>query len=303
MFFDPTTNSAFGNMGWVDRGAIWRWDAATGREDRIAVADASHLSVSGHGDGLLSVLAYGAAPVASIRSTLDPDKPLATLRPTSAGWCFEGDSALWGRELALMMMSDTGQRTLLLVDGQAEAAKALDLSWHNDDAYDVGYQGLVDCLAMPGVVVVSVQRSSDLVLIDPVANAKVGSISLAGRHGNPRLVRLSDSSFVASDYDLVCLVGLEKNSVTASPVLQAPAGEITQQFVGDYDVGRDGIAVARPFSGDVVRLDPTTLAVVDQGRVAGQPLEVCMTSDRDFVTRDWKTGVVAVGAFQGSIPA
>lgn len=303
MFFDPTTNSAFGHMGWVDHGSIWRWDAATGREDWIAVADASHLSVSRHGDGLLRVLAYGAAPAASIRSTLNPDKPLATLRPTSAGWRFEGDSALWGRELALMMMSNTGQRTLLLVDGQAQVAEALDLSWHNNDAYDVGYQGLVDCLAMPGVVVVSVQRSSDLVLIDPVANAKFGSISLAGRHGNPRLIRLSESSFVASDYDLICLVDLAERSAIASPVLQAPAGEMTQQFIGDYEVGRDGIAVARPFSGDVVRLDPTTLAVVDQGRVAGQPLEVCMTSDRDFVTRDWKTGTVSAGTFEDSIPA
>jgi hypothetical protein len=299
MFFDPTTNSAFGSMGWVDGGAIWRWVAANGREDRIAVAGSSHLSVSRHGDRLLRVIAYGAVTTASIRSTLHPDKPLATLRPTSAGWRFEGDSALWGSELALRMVSAAGQNTLLLVNGQAETADALDLTWHNHSAYDMGYQGLVDCLAMPGVIVVSVQRSSDLVLIDPIANAKVGSIPLAGRHGNPRLARLSDSSFVASDYDVICVVDLAKNSVTASPELQAPAGDMTQQFIGDYEVGSDSTVVARPFSGDVVRLDPTTGAIIDQGRVAGQPLQVCMTSDRDFVTRDWKTGAVSAGAFQG----
>lgn len=299
MFFDPATNTAFGCLGWVDKGALWCWDAGTGQERRIAVPDARYVSVENHGPGLIRLLHHGQNPAASIRACANPAIELASLRASSSGWRFEGDSGLWGESLALLMASASGRPDLLLIDGPLESARSLDLSWFNDVDYDRGYQGLVDCLSMPGtdLVVVSVQRSSELVLIDLIRNTKAGSIALAGRGGNPELQRLSHSTFAASDYDVLCRVDVREGLLAVSEVLQLPEAPNTAQFLGEYEFGPAFGIVARPFSGDVVRFDPTSLQVLEQASIAGQPLQACMKSDRTFVTREWKTGQVRTGAF------
>lgn len=299
MIFDPATNTAFGSLGWVDHGTIWCWDAGTSHERRIAVPDARHVSIRRHADGLLRLIHHGEEAVASIRSCADPEAELASLRPTPEGWRFHGDTALWEEHLALLMMSASGRSELLLVDGPAETVRSLDLSWFNDETYDRGYQGLVDCVALPeaGVVAVAVQRSSELVLIDPERNAMVGSIQLAGRGGNPTLRRWSSTEFFASDYDSLCLVDALSRSATCSGVLQPAAPPNTSQFIGDYDPGETTCIVARPFSGDVLQLRLKDFGVIGRAEVPGQPLSVCMTSGRSFLTRDWQTGKLESGEF------
>lgn len=299
MIFDPATNTAFGSLGWVDHGSLWCWDARAALERRIAVPGAKFVSVHRHDAGLLRLIHHGEEAGASIRACANPEVELASLRPDSKGWRFHGDSALWGDQLALLMMSASGRPDLLLVNGAAGTIRSLDLSWFNDENYDRGYQGLVDCLALPqaGVVVVSVQRSSELVLIDPERNAVVGSIQLADRGGNPTLRRWSSTTFFASDYDSLCLVDVASRTAKCSGVLQPAAPPNTRQFIGDYDLGETTCLVARPFSGDVVQLRLDDLGVVGRASVPGQPLSVCMTSGRAFLTRDWQTGRPEVGEF------
>ena len=224
---------------------------------------------------------------------------LASLRPDRDGWSFHGDSALWGEHLALLMVSASGRPDLLLVDGPAETVQRLDLSWFDDENYDRGYQGLVDCLALPaaGVVVVSVQRSSDLVLIDLEQNARVGSIRLAGRGGNPELRGWSGTEFFASDYDSLCLVDGQARRAKCSSVLQPAAPLNSNQFTGDYDLAETTCVVARPFSGDVLHLEIGSFVELGRAPVPGQPFSVCMTSNRSFLTRDWKTGKLEAGEF------
>jgi hypothetical protein len=158
---------------------------------------------------------------------------------------------------------------------------------------------LVDCISLPGVglVAVSVQRSSELVLVDINRNQRVGAIVLADRGGNPALTRRSGSQFAASDYDCLCLVDAETRKVKASEPLQEGSPLLTRRFIGDYDLDDTTCAVARPYNGDVLLLDLPTFAVRESVPVRGQPLAVCMTSPSTFVTRDWQTGAVGVGRF------
>lgn len=237
--------------------------------------------------------------MASIRACANPEVELASLRPGRDGWSFHGDSALWGEHLALLMMPSSGRPDLLLVDGPTETVRRLDLSWFNDENYDRGYQGLVDCLALPsaGVVIVSVQRSSDLVLIDPDRNARVGSIPLADSGGNPKLRLCSETGFFASDYDSLCLVDARTRLAKCSGVLQPATPPGTGQFIGDYDFAGTTCVVARPFSGDVLQLEISSFVELGRAPVPGRPLSVCMTSSRSFVTRDWKTGKLEAGEF------
>lgn len=299
MIFDPDTNTAFGSLGWVDHDSLWCCEVGTRAERRIAVPGARHVSVHRHGNGLLRLVHHGEEAVASIRSCDCPEVELASLRPDAEGWRFHGDSTLWGDHLALLLIAASGAPELLLVDGPAETVRRLDLDWFNDENYDRGYQGLVDCLALPaaGLVVVSVQRSSELVLIDPERNVQVGSIRLTGAGGNPQLRRWSPTTFFANDYNSLCLVDAESRLAKCSGVLQPAAPPNTGQFTGDYDLGEATCVVARPFSGDVLQLEIDSFAVLGRVSVPGQPLSVCKTSDRSFLTRDWRTGKLESGAF------
>jgi hypothetical protein len=66
----------------------------------------------------------------------------------------------------------------------------------------------------------------------------------------------------------------------------------TAQFIGAFafDEAETLCAIARPFSGDIVGIDPDTLRTKYRAKVGSQPLEVALLRDRRVFARDWKTG-------------
>lgn len=250
---------------------------------------------------MLLLIQHGSQAVATIRSCSAPEIVLASLREVAGNWCFEGDSSLWGDPLPLLVKGRRHHTDLVVVAGQAETVTRHELHWFFEGDYDFGYQGPVECLAMPeaGVVLVAVARSSVLTTIDIGTGQKVGEIALAGRGGAQRLTRMSESTFIATDYDVVCLADLTKGLVRASEVLQPPKPPNTRQFIGGYGYDLGGVlAVARTFSRDVVKLDPETFEVLDRSWILRRPLDVCMISERKFVTRAWRNGRVSTGVFR-----
>jgi len=96
----------------------------------------------------------------------------------------------------------------------------------------------------------------------------------------------------------MCRVNLNQRRVVASALLQQPVAGFMHEFIGDFDLHGNGTcAVARPFSEDVLLLNVKTLQVTKRVRVGGQPLRVSMVSDSDVITRDWKTGRLAIATF------
>ncbi|MFO1417456.1 MAG: hypothetical protein U1E83_02185 [Methylotetracoccus sp.] len=163
-----------------------------------------------------------------------------------------------------------------------------------DDSYDKAYQGVFGVTEIPnsGHLLVSVQRSSRLILYDPVARKKRGEVSLAGGHGSPSLFFRSQAAELwADDYDTV--VKLEANTWRAlqrRKLQDAAFGEA--RFIGQFsfDATESLCAVARPFSGDIVGIDPDTMRTTYRAKVGGQPLKVALLRDHRVFARDWKTG-------------
>jgi hypothetical protein len=69
------------------------------------------------------------------------------------------------------------------------------------------------------------------------------------------------------------------------------------EFVGDFSFSPTGdlCLVARPFSGDVVGVDPTTLQTKASARVGQQPTEVLALPGDELIARDWKSGSLLRG--------
>jgi hypothetical protein len=300
MIYDAAAQTVVGNLGWVDKGALWLFELQTRTESRLVVEGAGFLSLRAGQNGLFRLVHHQSADCAvSIRSTREPDVELASIRVESGHPRFFGNLDLWRFvEPAVVLVTGDWQR-LFLIDAPGEQLIDLDLSWFTEADYDLGYQALTDCLSLADAdrIVVSVQRSSKLVVIDSQRNERVGSIMLAGRGGNPQLRQHSDVEFVASDYDTLCLVDTKKLELTDATRLQEADASNKQQFIGDYDLGSATCAVARPFSSDVLLLDLPHFNVLSRVPVAGQPLAVCMTSKSHFLARDWHTGHPEVGEF------
>ncbi len=192
-------------------------------------------------------------------------------------------------------------RTLLiLVAGDHRPATMGDFAWHENDNYDMGYQGLVEVLALPGEpsVLVSFQRSSTIMIHDPRTSHAVDRIDLADRGGNPGLA-IVGSELWTTDYDTFVRVHLPTRGILASTRIQ-PCGSVEaggkrfecQQYAGDLLVWTDGNAavIPRPYSGDVVVLDPINGRVPSAVPTGRQTIECVVTSSGRLLARDWHLG-------------
>ena len=299
MIFDANAQLVVGNLGWVDKGALWTFNVRSQQETRIPVEGAKFLSLRAGANGFFRLIHHQSSDQAvSIRHVRAPHIELASVRLVQGRATFFGEVDLWRHvDPAAIITSDFGQKAIL-IDAARLRVTDLDLTWFTSENYDLGYQGLVDSIALRSSdnIIISVQRSSTLVVIDQSRNERVGSIALANRRGNPQLQLRNDTDLFASDYDTLCRIDTQSLVVLSSVRLQAAAGN-TQQFIGDYEVTPGKLVVARPFSGDVLLLDPDDFRAVGQAQVGGQPLAVCMLSDQRVITRDWKTGRVAISQF------
>jgi hypothetical protein len=123
---------------------------------------------------------------------------------------------------------------------------------------------------------------------------------LADRRGNPRPeIRNAGKELWAVDYDTLVVVQISDGRVLKSARLQQ-ARQGVNEFVGDFSFSPSGdlCMVARPFSGDVLALNATTLKTRSSVRLGKQPLELLALSESDVVSRDWKTGALLRGTLK-----
>jgi hypothetical protein len=130
----------------------------------------------------------------------------------------------------------------------------------------------------------------------------VGTLELCNRTGNPKLIfRRRANELWADDFDSVVKLDPATWRVPGSRLLQ-PAMTGTKQFIGQFSFDADEslCAVARPFSRDVLGLDPTTLQTRFECALDSQPIEAMAQPDGSVSARDWKSGALLRGQWQAS---
>ena len=304
MLIDARGTVVVSSLGWVDRGGLWVLRVADGRETRVALSEAEWLSLHPGRDDHLAVMHHfeGGRVEITVHALGDPAAILGRAVLAAGGGPVDGAAATWARVPAYYTAycreaawADYG---LVRVDAAAGRVEAQRLEWY-DEAYDKDYQGIVGVAEVPGqdLVIVSVQRNSQPVLYDPVARRKVGVIDLAGHLGNPTLrFRRHARELWADDYDV--LVKLEPGTwrrLGARRLQSATAG--SGAFIGPFcfDAEETLCVVPRPYSGDVLALDPRTMRKRFRARTGGQPLDAMALPDGSVVAREWKTGALLRG--------
>jgi len=304
MLLDPLEQRAVSSLGWVEHGGIWMLDIQSGEVRVEALGEAKYLTlcagrerlfsvIQNFNDGRVHITAHSFADPPSVlgRCIVEPDR--CEVEGALDPWTY-----LPRHYVAYLERAAWKDFGLISVgrDGSVSAAP-FDLY---DDSYDKGYQGIIGAVASPtsDELLVSVQRSSSIVICTSEGH-KTGHFDLAKSHGNPKLVFRGVKELWADDYDTLLVLDSRNWRVCRSRKLQ-DASSGTAQFIGQFAFTRDEsyCAVARPFSGDVLVLDPDTLKTRFRAKLGGQPLEVAILHDRRVFARDWKTGALLHGVAQ-----
>ena len=307
MLIDAQSTVLVSSLGWVDHGGLWVFRIPDGSETHVSLGEAEWLSLHPGRDDHFAVEHHfeGTRVEVTVHALGNPGEVLGRAVPAPGGGRVDGGAAAWARVpahyTAYCREASWADYGLVRVDAAAGRVEAQRFDWY-DEGYDKMYQGIVGVVDVPGqdLVIVSVQRDSHPVLYDPIARRKVGVLDLAGRGGNPTLrFRRHAPELWADDYDM--LIKLEPGTwrrLGARRLQGAAAG--TGAFIGQFsfDAQETLCVVARPYSGDVVALEPDTMQKRFRARTGGQPLDAMALPDRSVVARDWKTGALLKGALR-----
>jgi len=299
-------------LGWVEQDAIWQFHVpgetvktipcATGaRYASLHMTESSpRFALAHHFDGLRFDV--------TVRDFTDPQTVRARASLNERGEStLEGDSSAWSDvpRLYVEYLKVGGWKdfVLLTISPAAGEIEVRPLEWYGE-TYDKVYQGVTGVLPIKdgSRAIFSVQRSSELIVQDLQTGKKVGEIILGDRQGNPRpSLRRSETEIWAIDYDTLVVARTEDGRILRRARLQ-PAREGTQEFVGDFSFSSDDrlCVIARPFSGDVVAVEPETLKVKASAKIGGQPLELVALPEGQVLARDWKSGALLRGALTDS---
>lgn len=305
MITDNNLRVALSNLGWVDHGAIWRFDSVTGAVDHISVGDAKHLVLRVWGTDEFAAVHHfdGSRVEITTHSFVDPREVTRRVVVTSWVPTVAADLAPWPGTpsyfVAWLNEDATAAPGYFLISVRDRQAAIERLDWFDGDSYDLGYQSVIAVSPVPGSedLVFGIQRSSHLVVTTPSSAKAVRRVDLSGGHGNavPH-VRLRPPEIWAVDYDTLVRLDCRSWEVTGTLRLQeATAG--TRMFVGDLWMPPDEsyVLVPRPGMGDIVAIDPIRLTQVSAATTGRQPLVAVVLGDHRVVARDWKTGDLLTG--------
>jgi hypothetical protein len=303
MIVSPDRTTVLSSLGWVDGDAIWCCDVASGKARMIPQNTGARYTSLHASDTERFVAVHhfdGARFLASVCLFSAPEVTVSTASYESGRTSLIGNDAAWDG-LPQLFVASLAQpwNDHVLVKIESGHVHLQRLEWY-DSSYDKGYQGVIDVIALPDprYAMVSVQRSSELVLHDLETGQASQKVSLGSRLGNPKLaLRQSGKEVWASDYDTLAIVGTDSWRVLKKRRLQgAVAG--TGQFIGDYSFSADGsCCVARPHSGDVVAVDER-LKIRKSAKLGRQPHEAIELPSGDVIARDWKTGDLLRGRME-----
>ncbi len=312
MIVNTAETTVVSNLGWVDRGSLWMYALGEPEPRHAFLSDSHWLSIiRGTNDyfavvhegeeSSLRLTAHSFESITEIVSSFE----LRSLSIQSVGadppelFQCTGDGSVWSFLPKAYIVRTSTKPFLLMIEASRGLAMAHALPWY-ETSYDTLYQGILGVTEIPASshLMISIQRDSRPILYDPTTGMIVKKLELAARGGNPQLFfRKLASELWASDYDTIVRLDSHSWKVLDSLKLQEAQDGMAKLFIGKYcfSPAEDLCVVARPYSGDVVGVDPNSFTVVLRAETGAQPQDVGLLLDKRVVARDWKTGKLLNG--------
>ena len=310
MITNITEEFVISSLGWVDGSSLWLLKTDTEKSYSVPLSDAKYLSLHQGKEDYFSVLHHfdNDRLQISAHSSSAPEKIISSIFINNSKQTFEGECNVWKHlpksYVTFSIHQGVADYWLYLIDFVNQQISFQQFEWF-DESYDHGYQGIVGVTEVPNseLLLVSVQRDSQLVLYDPLKRQIIQKILLAGRHGNPNLrFRSKMNELWADDYDTLLKLDATDWTIKGEKKLQDAAKDVAQ-FIGEFNFNRDEslCAVARPFKGDVIAIDTQTFKIRYRCVTGGSPLQVAILKDNRIFARDWQTGELLKGRLKISL--
>lgn len=304
MLISDDRRTVISALGWADEGALWVYREGRGAGRSAKLGSAKHFSLHRGQDDHVAIAHHSddGSVAITVHRFPDIETILARVGVQSGNVEWSGPAEVWQsvprHYTAHVKTPWWDDFALITIDAPNRSAALQTFPWFDGNTYDKGYHGIVGVAEIPGSdhVLISVQRSSTLIVHDPVAREKAGEVKLAGRAGNPELHFRRNGELWATDYDTLLRLDPATWRILDSRRLQGVLMG-TRQFIGTFAMDADErlCLVARPFSSDVVAIDTTSFRTVSACKTGGQPLEAVLRADERVLARDWKTGSMLSG--------
>lgn len=298
MLIDSNSETAISNLGWVDKGALWVFSRKDNTVKSINIGKAKYLTLKLGSDDTFAVVHHFDSDRFEItaHSFSEPGRIISRISMVAPqNNSIEGDLQVWSFLPRFYTSYAFGSFNLFSISPNGDLSMQ-EYEWFND-SYDKGYQGVIDVVEVsPDILIVSVQRDSCPILYDYSRKILIRKIQLADRRGNPTF-QIFNSDLWTVDYDTVVRLDGRTFEVKKFAEMQSASVNGMRHFVGGLTFSTDGrsAALARPFSGDVLLLDPSSLRVTHDLKLNGQPLSVGLFAEEFVAARDWKSGKLLTG--------
>jgi hypothetical protein len=308
MLANASGTQAVSYLGGIDAGSFWICGENDPAASIIQVATAPSLTLHDGADDFFGV-SWQSSPTdfcLQVHRHADPSKASCQLRvsvpenlATSRDDRDNSKPEIQGDPVGLKFLPRAfvlwggGLPRLLIVDQDLEYVQVMPLNWF-ETQYDKQFQSIQSVIEISGSreLVISVQRSSRLIVFDPVTNSIARKVELADRHGNPRLLyRRKFQQIWASDYDTLVCLDVHAWTTVGTLCLQENSPEGARQFIGmhSFTNNEERCIVARPYSSDVVIINPDNFSLEKRVFTGKQPFDATVLAHH-VVARDWKTG-------------
>src|SRR5688572_160398 len=230
------------SLGWVERGALWLYSDSRQSVRSIRLGAAKYLSLRAGTDDHFAVVHNGEDQVSEITVHRFPEVEQVLARAVIGvkDGVLSGDIDAFARvpryyvgALTTPAWTDFG---LITIDVPRGRVLLSPFPWFDDNSYDKMYQGIVGVAEIPDspLLLVSVQRTSTVVIHDPATSRKMGEVKVGDGGGNPTLYfRRTAPELWADDYDTLVRLDAATWRVLDRRRLQgADAG--TRQFIGQF---------------------------------------------------------------------
>lgn len=299
MIASPDASVIVSSLGWVEGDAIWCFDTVS-RQSRLIPQNtgARYSSLHSAANERFIVVHHfdGKKFMASVSLFSAPELTVSSVEYENGRTSTGGNVDAWtGMPRLFVEYLAAPWNDYVLVRIESGYVHIQRLEWY-DNSFDKDYQSIVDVVELPDprYALISVQRSSVLIVHDLETGHAKAKIGLGGSLGNPRLTRRA-SEVWASDYDTMAVIDAASWQVLRRTKLQRGG-----QFIGDYSFSGNGrCCIARPYSGDVIEVNDR-LKIDRVAKLGRQPYEAIALTSGDVIARDWKSGDLLKGRFESA---
>lgn len=300
MIVNESETRIISNMGWIDHGNLWVCDTESNNYHAIHITDSSYLTIARGTDDLFSVVHNDNSNEFRItaRTFSAPEKVRSQAVFSEGKSHFEGDIDVWKHlpKVHSAYYTPIGEFCLFLINADSLEVQLQQPKWYDGSTYDKTYQPITMVTEVPdsNLALVSLQRCSEIMIHDCSSDKLVGKVKLASGFGNAEaLFRRNAAEVWVADYDTIVCIDTKEWKVMKRIRLEC-ADPVTRglRYVGSlaFDSDERFCAVARPFSGNIMAIDTSTITITHGAFPGGRPHDVALLSDGRVYARDGHAG-------------